>query len=86
MRVVSYNKSMRTVDDITNDFANASSDKERAQLIREMDAMNAQIADEHLKAGHVTEYQVMIGRTRQANRVVSTDAARTTARMRTGEI
>lgn len=86
---VMYNRSMkniRTVDDIASDFANAASDEERAQLIREMDVLNAQIADEHLKAGQVNEYQVMIGRTRQAHRTTNTDAVRTMARMNRGEI
>lgn len=33
---------MRTVDDIASDFANASTDTERATLIREMDAMRGE--------------------------------------------
>lgn len=56
---------MRTVDDISNDFANAEDDAERARLLREMDAMNEEIAAAHLKDGHASEYQWMIGKTRQ---------------------
>jgi hypothetical protein len=74
------------LDDLASDFANASSDEERAQLIRKMDALTAQIADEHLKAGYIAEYQWMIGRTSQAGCVSSADAARTIARMKKGEL
>ena len=77
---------MRTVDDISSDFANATNDIERARLIREMDAMNDEIAAEHLKAGYANEYQWMIGRTSQQNRVPSSDFTRVKARMERGEI
>lgn len=76
---------MRTVDDVANDFANAEDDSERARLIREMDAMNEEIAAAHLKQGHASEYQWMIGKTRQQNRGVSADAARVRARMERSE-
>ena len=74
------------MDDISSDFANATNDIERARLIREMDAMNDEIAAEHLKAGHANEYQWMIGRTSQQRRVQSNDAARVRARMGRGEL
>jgi hypothetical protein len=77
---------MRTVDDISSDFANAKSDKERAALLREMDAMNEEIATEHLAAGHVNEYQWMIGRTSQQGRGQSADAVRVKVRMERGEL
>lgn len=77
---------MRTVDDIASDFANAKDDAERARLLREMDAMNDEIAAEHLKAGHVNEYQHMIGRTHQQGRAQSSDGSRVKARMERGEL
>ena len=79
-------EAMRTVDDIASDFANAETDTERAGLIREMDAMNAEIAAEHLRAGHMSEYQHMIGRTHQQGRVQSNDAVRVKVRMERGEL
>ncbi len=75
---------MRSVDDIASDFANAGSDLERAELIREMDAVNAWIANQHLNAGNLTEYQWMTGHTRQAHRTLSDDALRTITRMKQG--
>ena len=79
-------EAMRTVDDISSDFANAGSDTERASLIREMDAMNAEIADEHLRAGHVSEYQHMIGWSHQQRRIQSNNAVRVKVRMGRGEL
>ena len=73
---------MRNVDDIANDYANASTDVERAALIREMDRINETLAAEHLVAGHVPEYQAVIGYTRQAHVGLSVDASRVVHLMR----
>lgn len=56
------NNTLRTVDDISSDFANTENEEERARLTIEMDAISNEIAGEHLAAGNITEYQSMIGR------------------------
>lgn len=71
--------------EVASDFANATTDEDRAKLIRECDEVNAEIASEHCAAGHVSEYQNAAGLTRQSHRTVSMDAARVIARMKRGE-
>lgn len=75
---------MRSVDDIANDFANAGTDVERAALLREMDAANAEIAALHLRAGHVNEYQSVAVRGTAWSRNV--DAERVHMRMLAGQL
>jgi len=78
--------SPRNGDDIASDYANATSDEHRAALIREMDAFNAQLADEHLRDGNIPAYQAVIGRTHQAHRQVTADSQRVIARMQKGNL
>jgi hypothetical protein len=77
---------MRTIDDIANDFVNAVSDEERAALLREMDAINEEIAAAHLAAGHVVEYQQIAGLRTLGSKALSEPTLRTLARMERGEI
>lgn len=69
----------RTVDDIASDFANAKTDEERAGLIREMQAVNAELAEAHLRAGDIPAYQQII---RPANMGRNVDACRVAGKMR----
>jgi hypothetical protein len=51
---------MRNVDELNEAFVNAETDAERESLKREMAALNAEIAQEHLAEGNISEYQSFI--------------------------
>lgn len=77
---------MRNIDDVANDFVNASTDEERAALLREMDVFNEEIAAAHLAAGHIVEYQQVTGLRTRGAKALSEHSLRTLARMERGEI
>lgn len=80
-------QTQRTVDSIQEDFALATTDERRAELILEMDAVNNEIAQAHRASGDVTAYQSATGHTRQAQRGKGSEAfQRTQARMRRGTV
>jgi hypothetical protein len=77
---------MKNLDELASDFVNTSTDAERAQVLRLMDAMTSDIADAHQRAGRVTEYREMAGLQRQAHMPRNATYDRVRDRIAKGEI